>query len=84
MGSTIGVSPDNRVLDRKASKVSFAYWLLIGTFVFAGLTGHDPWKADEAYVFGVIQHRVQSSDWMVPPLAGEPFMEKPPLFYWEF
>lgn len=58
------------------------YLLLILVFVFAGLTGHDPWKADEAYVFGVIQHMVETSDWVVPTLAGEPFMEKPPLFYW--
>jgi 4-amino-4-deoxy-L-arabinose transferase-like glycosyltransferase len=59
-----------------------AYPLLVLTFVFAGLTGHDPWKADEAYVFGVVQHMLQSSDWIVPTLAGEPFMEKPPLYYW--
>jgi hypothetical protein len=25
---------------------------------------------------------LQSGDWLVPTLAGEPFMDKPPLFYW--
>ena len=24
----------------------------------------------------------RSGDWIVPTLAGEPFMEKPPLYYW--
>jgi 4-amino-4-deoxy-L-arabinose transferase-like glycosyltransferase len=33
-------------------------------------------------VFGVIHHMSQSFDWVVPTLAGEPFMEKPPLYYW--
>ena len=54
----------------------FAAWLL------PGLVGHDPWKPDEAYTLGVVYHIVQSGDWLVPTLAGEPFMEKPPLFYW--
>lgn len=59
-----------------------AYPLLLDTLVLSGRTGHDPSNADEAYVFGVVQHIVQSSNWLVPTLAGEPFMEKPPLFYW--
>ena len=25
---------------------------------------------------------MQSGDWLVPTLAGEPFVEKPPLFFW--
>lgn len=58
------------------------YAALILIFIAAGLTGHDPWKADEAYIFGVVQHMLDTSDWLVPTLAGEPFMEKPPLFYW--
>lgn len=58
------------------------YVFLVLIFVFAGLVGHDPWKADEAYIFGVVQHMLETSDWVVPTLAGEPFMEKPPLFYW--
>jgi 4-amino-4-deoxy-L-arabinose transferase-like glycosyltransferase len=51
-------------------------------FIVAGLTGHDPWKADEAYVFGIVRSMWHSGDWVVPMLAGEPFMEKPPLYYW--
>ena len=54
---------------------------LLCVFVFAGLFGRDPWKPDEAYTMGVVHHMVQSGEWVVPRLGGEPFMEKPPLFY---
>jgi len=46
-----------------------------------GLVGHDPWKADEAHTFGIVVDYLQRGDWVVPTLAGEPFMEKPPLIY---
>ncbi|MBI1397230.1 MAG: hypothetical protein GC151_14755 [Betaproteobacteria bacterium] len=50
-------------------------------YALAGLVGHDPWKQDEAYVFGGIYHILQTGDWVVPHVAGEPFMEKPPLYH---
>jgi 4-amino-4-deoxy-L-arabinose transferase-like glycosyltransferase len=46
-----------------------------------GLTGHDPWKQDEAYTFGIIRNMVASGDLVVPRVAADPFMEKPPAFY---
>lgn len=55
--------------------------LLCVAFLIPGLIGHDPWKQDETYVFGIIHHMLKSGDWVVPTLAGEPFMEKPPLYY---
>ncbi len=56
--------------------------LLLGiAYVLPGLVGHDPWKPNEAYSFGMIYHVWGGGDWVVPTLAGEPFMEKPPLFY---
>lgn len=55
---------------------------IVTVFVVAGAIGHDPWKADEAYIFGMIHSMLESGDWVVPMLAGEPFMEKPPLYYW--
>lgn len=55
--------------------------LLCLTWLATGLIGHDPWKPDEAYSFGIIYHILQSGDWLVPTLAGEPFLDKPPLFY---
>ncbi|TMH69877.1 MAG: glycosyltransferase family 39 protein [Betaproteobacteria bacterium] len=55
--------------------------LLIAVWLAAGLFGRDPWKPDEAYSFGLVLHILHSGDWVVPTLAGEPFMEKPPLFF---
>jgi len=56
--------------------------LLCLIWLGTGLVGHDPWKPDEAYSFGLVYSMLQSGDWLVPTLAGEPFMDKPPLFYW--
>jgi 4-amino-4-deoxy-L-arabinose transferase-like glycosyltransferase len=50
-------------------------WLL------PGLIAHDPWKPDEAYTFGAVYEILQGSGWLVPQIAGEPFLDKPPLFY---
>ncbi len=55
--------------------VFFIAWIL------PGLVGRDLWKADEPYSFGLVNHIVKTGDWVVPTLAGEPFMEKPPLYY---
>ncbi len=58
-------------------------FLIVATaYLLSGLVGHDPWKADEAYVFGAVHDFFETGDWVVPAVAGEPFMEKPPLFYW--
>lgn len=57
------------------------FLLLCLAWIGPGLFGHDPWKADEPYTFGLIYHILQSGDWVVPTLAGEPFLEKPPLFF---
>ena len=55
--------------------------LLCFIWLATGLIGHDPWKPDEAYTFGIIYHIMQSGDWLVPTLAGEVYLDKPPLFY---
>jgi 4-amino-4-deoxy-L-arabinose transferase-like glycosyltransferase len=56
--------------------------LLCGVWLLTGLIGHDPWKPDEAYSFGLVYHILKNGDWLVPTLAGDSFLEKPPLFYW--
>ncbi|MDB5936509.1 MAG: glycosyltransferase family 39 protein [Massilia sp.] len=59
--------------------VFFAVALL---YLLPGLTGHDPWKQDETYITDIVRHMLDSGDWTVPTMAGAPFMEKPPLYYW--
>lgn len=56
--------------------------MLILVWLGVGLVGHDPWKPDEMYGFGVVYSMLQNGDWLVPAIAGEPFMSTPPLFYW--
>ncbi|MGH8671431.1 MAG: ArnT family glycosyltransferase, partial [Burkholderiales bacterium] len=53
--------------------------LLCTLWLMLGLAGHDPWKQDDA--IGPINHIVKSGDWVVPVLAGEAFLTKPPLYY---
>ncbi len=55
--------------------------ILCLAWLLPGLVGHDPWKPDEAYVFGAVYEILQGSSWVIPQLAGEPFIDKPPLFY---
>jgi 4-amino-4-deoxy-L-arabinose transferase-like glycosyltransferase len=58
-----------------------AVLILCVVWILATLVGHDPWKPDEAYSFGLVLDFLQRHDWVVPMLAGEPFVEKPPLFF---
>ncbi|MBI3902108.1 MAG: glycosyltransferase family 39 protein [Nitrosomonadales bacterium] len=55
--------------------------LLCAVWVGTGLVGHDPWKPEDAHSFGLIFHILQSGDWLVPNLAGDAYMDKPPLYY---
>ena len=51
-------------------------------WVLPGLIGHDPWKTDEAVVFGSVFEMLRSGDAVVFQLAGEPNLEKAPLYIW--
>jgi len=55
--------------------------LLCAAWILPGLIGHDPWKPDEAHTFGVVYEILRGGSWVVPALAGEPYLDKPPLFY---
>ncbi|MDR3429144.1 hypothetical protein [Silvimonas sp.] len=68
-----------------AHRLPIVSGLVLLAFVLAwllpGLVGHEPWKPDEGYTFGLVENIVKTGDWVVPTLAGEPFMEKPPIFF---
>ncbi|MBF0161444.1 MAG: glycosyltransferase family 39 protein [Magnetococcales bacterium] len=68
-------------LHRDSHPPPWSIGVLLLAWVLPGLLGHDPWKPDEAYSMGLIQHILESGQWLVPTLGGEPFMEKPPLYY---
>lgn len=61
-----------------------ARWLavLAVAFVLPGLFAHDPWKSFDAIGIEVIHQMHLSGDWLVPRIAGEPWLDDPPLFHW--
>ena len=61
---------------------SALFLLLVLCWLLPGLVGHDPWKPQEAQNLGVVYGMLQSGDWLIPTLAGEPYLDKPPLYYW--
>ena len=58
-----------------------AAWLLCGLWLLAGVVGHDPWKADDALHLGVAWS-MAGGDWLVPRIAGDPWLVTPPLYHW--
>jgi len=58
-----------------------AAWLLCGLWLLAGVVGHDPWKADDALHLGVAWS-MAGGDWLVPRIAGDPWLVGPPLYHW--
>lgn len=57
-------------------------WALVLSYFVAGVFGRFPWKADEPYSFGIAWEMVEDHQWLIPQVADQPFVEKPPLVYW--
>jgi len=55
---------------------------LCALYLLAGLTGHDPWKNDDATHFGIAYDLLNGGDWWAPRLVGEAYLDAPPLYYW--
>lgn len=51
-------------------------------YALAGVIGRDPWKGDDAVAFGLAWSALQSGEWLLPSLAGEPVLSAPPLPIW--
>jgi 4-amino-4-deoxy-L-arabinose transferase-like glycosyltransferase len=51
-------------------------------FVAPGLVGHDPWRAFDVLAIEVVHQMHLSGDWVVPRLAGEAWLQDPPLYHW--
>ena len=55
---------------------------LIGAYVcFVGIS-HELWTPDEPRDAAVGRAMWMTGDWVIPRLNGEPFLEKPPLYWW--
>ena len=55
--------------------------LLCAAWVALGIAGHDPWKTEDATSIGVAVAMADQNDFVVPRLAGEPYLPHPPLAY---
>jgi len=83
-------SPGRRIVEAAESAAAdatdpYRVWKQAGLFLLAaawialGLTGHDPWKFDDATMFGVAWEMAQRHDYVVPHLGGEVYLNNPPL-----
>lgn len=60
-------------------------WLLVLLCIFwllPGLLGHDPWKPAENQSMAIIAQFFHGARWTVPLVAGVPYLEHAPLYYW--
>jgi 4-amino-4-deoxy-L-arabinose transferase-like glycosyltransferase len=70
-------NPDTSpILARYGALLLCAIWLL------AGVVGHDPWKNEDAVHLGVAFGMAGGGDWLVPRVAGDPWLVMPPLYHW--
>jgi 4-amino-4-deoxy-L-arabinose transferase-like glycosyltransferase len=71
------------MIRRLALPPSFAVLALIAlVFVVPGLAGHDPWKTFDVITIEITHQMQLGGDWLVPHVAGEPWLEDPPLYPW--
>ena len=61
---------------------------LLALVVFSGVlfavdtNQHDLWPPDEPRYAQVAREMLESGDWLTLRVNGEPYLEKPPLFFW--
>jgi 4-amino-4-deoxy-L-arabinose transferase-like glycosyltransferase len=61
------------------------YWIYLIVVFSLYLTwtfDHSLWNPDETRDAGIAAEMFRNGDYVVPTLNGEPFLEKPPLYYW--
>src|SRR6202049_4854111 len=67
----------NRTRDSLVISVFCAFFFFYGLELF-GLIG-----ADEPRYAQVAREMLERREWITPTLAGKPWLEKPPLYYWQ-
>ena len=56
--------------------------LLALAYALPGLFGHSPWKPEDAIGSGIVHQMLEHGRWLIPHVAGEPYLEDGPLYYW--
>lgn len=60
-------------------------WVLIVLFIAYALPGnvlHAPWRGDDVLTIDIAAAMLKHGNWLVPSLAGQPYLEWPPLAHW--
>jgi len=71
------------VFDGTSTPVKAGLFVIVClAWLLPGLIGRDPWKPDEAVVFGIIHNMLQGGNWVVPSIVGVPYLEYPPFPAW--
>lgn len=82
MSSLLSSGKDLRFDGRPTPLKTSLFILICLGWLLPGLTGHTPWKYDEAVSQGIVHGLLHGSNWLSPDLAGTPYFNHPPLFYW--
>ncbi len=67
--------------ERSISK-SWLFLLAVLPLYLTWTFDHSLWNPDETRDAGIAAEMFRGGDYIVPKLNGEPFLEKPPLYYW--
>ena len=71
------------VFDGSRTPLKTALFVIVClAWILPGLIGHDPWKPEEAISFGAIYNLLTGGDWLIPGIAGVPYLVDPPFFTW--
>jgi 4-amino-4-deoxy-L-arabinose transferase-like glycosyltransferase len=55
---------------------------LAAAYILPGVLAHDPWKTEDAIGIGIVHQMLVHGQWLIPHLAGEPYFDDGPLYYW--
>ena len=59
-----------------------AFGIVAIAFLSFNIGGYDLWAPDEPRYAQVAREMLDSGNWFTPFVNGEPYMEKPPVFFW--
>lgn len=61
---------------------TLAIIVLAALYLLIGVTGHDPWKTEDAIHLGIAHGFATQGHWLTPAIAGEPWPHTAPLYHW--
>jgi 4-amino-4-deoxy-L-arabinose transferase-like glycosyltransferase len=74
---------DGTVRQNQSPWVDLLWLLALALLLIAtGIGLRDPWPADEPRFALVARDMVATGDWLLPRVGGQPYADKPPLFFW--